>query len=141
METDTKQAVSTKGRSFILYGFAIGFGILMATTAILTTKFALLIIPIIAYILAVILNVLSQKSICSKANVSQAFGLAVIQVVIVAIMYLASNYLSFMGKPIVALFPNSGISMQKQLTIGFYAFWSGLYAQIISGGFLQTCPK
>jgi hypothetical protein len=141
MDTDTKQAVSTKGRSFILYGFAIGFGILMATAAILTTKLALLIIPIIAYILAVILNVLSQKSICSKANVSQAFGLAVIQVVIVAIMYLASSYLSFMGKPISALFPNSGAIMQKQLTVGFYTFWAGLYAQIISGGFLQACPK
>jgi hypothetical protein len=141
METDTKHAISTKGRSFILYGFAIGFGIIMATAAILISKFALLAIPIIAYSIAVILNVLSQKSICHKANVSQAFSLALIQAIVVFIMYLASNYVSFMGSPIAALFPNSGIMMQKQLTLGFYAFWAGLYAQIISGGFLQACPK
>jgi len=134
-----EQAVSLKGRSAILYGFAAGFGIIMATAAILISKLSFIILPILAYIIAVILNILSQKSICHKANVSQSFNLAIIQVAVIMVIFIAANYLSFMGTPIIALFPNSNPALQKQLIVGFYTFWAGLYAQIISGGFLQAC--
>ncbi len=140
---DTTREVSAKGRSAVLYGFAIGFGIIIATAAILISKLSLLFLPLIAYVIAVILNTLSQKSICfnGKANVSQSFNLAIIPVVIVFITYLATNYISFLSKPITALFPNSNVLTQQQLTTGFYMFWAGVYSQIISGGFLQVCPK
>jgi hypothetical protein len=140
---DTTREVSLKGRSSILYGFAIGFGIIMATAAILISKLSLLFLPLIAYVIAVILNALSQKSIClnGRTNISQSFNVALIPVIAVFFTYLAANYIQFLGKPITALFPNSNIETQKQLILGFYVFWAGVYSQIISGGFLQVCPK
>lgn len=137
--TPATKTVSQSGRSTLLYAFAIGLGIILATTGILTTRLEFIIIPIIAYIAATILNILSQNTICSKANTSQAFTLGLIAMGISALTYLLAANIGLLGKPITALFPNMDPLTQRRFIIGFYLFWAGVYSQIFSSGFVQAC--
>lgn len=132
-------AEPVKGRGYVLYGFAIGFGALLAVLAIVQVRFPLLAIPLIAYILAVLLNLLTQKTVCKKTNVSQAFVLSAISAVLALLIYLAATYIRAVGSPIRSLMPNSDALTQQRFIQGFYLFWAGLYGQIVSGGFMQTC--
>jgi hypothetical protein len=133
----SNQAVT--GRGYILYGFAICFGALLATAGILQINFSLLVIPILAYVLAIILNILTQKTVCKKANASQAFKLSAISAVIAFIVYVAAAYIHALGLPIRSLLPNSDPITQRKIIMGFYLFWAGVYGQIIAGGFIQGC--
>ena len=131
----------TSGRSSVLYAFAIGLGIIIGTTGILVTSFQIIIIPIIAYITATILNLLTQNTICTKSNKGQAFTLGSIAAVVSVITYLLAANVSLLGSPIRALFPNMDVFTQKRFIIGFYLFWAGLYSQILTSGFVQACPS
>jgi hypothetical protein len=132
-------AQPVKGRGYVLYGFAIGFGALLAVLGILQIRFSIVFIPLIAYVLAVLLNLLTQKTVCKKTNASQAFSLSAISAVIAFIVYLAATYINFLGSPIRSLIPNSDALTQRKFIQGFYLFWAGLYGQIVSGGFMQMC--
>ena len=133
----TEPAVS--GRGYILYGFAIGFGAILATLGIIQIGFPIISVPVIAYVMAVLLNLLTQKTVCKKTNASQAFSLSAISAVIAFIVYLAATYIPVIGSPIRSLMPNSDALMQRKFIQGFYLFWAGLYGQIVSGGFMQMC--
>lgn len=135
------KTVSQSGRSTLLYAFAIGLGIILATTGILTTSFQIILIPIISYIAATILNILSQNTICAKSNTSQAFTLGLIAMAISTITYLLAANVGLLAKPITALFPNMDPLTQRRFIIGFYLFWAGVYSQIVSSGFVQACPS
>jgi hypothetical protein len=128
-----------KGRGYLLYGFAAGFGAVLAALALIQIKMAALLIPLIAYIVCVIFNILTQKTICANANVSQAFKLSTISAGVVASVYFAANNIHFLGNPIRSLIPNSDAATQQRVIMAFYLFWAGLYSQILSGGFMQTC--
>lgn len=134
-------AVNTSGRGYILYGFAAGFGALIATLGILQLRLPLVLIPLIAYVLAAILNILTQKTICSNVNVGQAFKLSTLSAVLVVVIYMAANSVGFLGQPIRAMLPNADPATQKRFILGFYLFWAGLYSQILSGGFMQVCES
>lgn len=134
---EATQAVT--GRGYILYGFSICFGALLATAGILQIRFPLLFVPLIAYVLAVILNLLTQKTVCKKANASQAFTLSAISAVLAFFVYLAAAYVPILGSPIRSLLPNSDPTTQRKIIMGFYLFWAGVYGQIIAGGFMQSC--
>jgi hypothetical protein len=135
------RAVTESGRSSLLYAFAIGLGLILATTGILTSKLQLIVIPIIAYIAATTLNLIAQNSVCSKSNMSQAFSLGLVSMVISVLTYLLVANIGIFGKPITALLPNMDPFTQKRFIIGFYLFWAGVYSQIFSSGFVQACPS
>ncbi len=130
-----------KGRSSVLYAFAIGLGILIGTTGILVTRFQIILIPIIAYVAGTFLNILTQNSICKKSNTGQAFALGGISAGAALITYLLAANIGLLGSPIRALFPTMDVFTQKRFIIGFYLFWAGLYSQILSSGFVQACPS
>ena len=137
----TSQPVSESGRSTLLYAFAIGFGVILAATGILTTRFQFIIIPIIAYVGSTILNIISQTTICSKSNIGQAFTLGLIGLAISFITYLLAANVELLASPITALLPNMDPFNRQRFIIGFYLFWAGLYSQIVTSGFVQGCPS
>jgi hypothetical protein len=139
--TPSATTAGTSGRSSVLYAFAIGLGIIIGTTGILVTQFQIIIIPIIAYISATGLNLLTQNAICTKSNTGQAFTLGSIAAVVSVITYLLASNVGLLGSPIRALFPNMDVFTQKRFIIGFYLFWAGLYSQIFTSGFVQACPS
>lgn len=132
-------ASGSGGRGYILYGFAVGFGAITATLGILQLWMPLVIIPLIAYILASVLNILAQKTICSNVNVGQAFKLGTVSAASIVLVYLAANNIHILGQPIRTLLPNADPGTQRRFILAFYLFWAGLYSQILSGGFMQVC--
>ena len=137
----TTRAVSESGSSSLLYAFAIGLGLILATIGMLTSSLQLIIIPISAYVGATILNLIAQNSICSKSNMSQAFTLGLVSMAISTLTYLLAANIGLFARPITALFPNMDPFTQKRFIIGFYLFWAGVYSQIFSSGFVQACPS
>jgi uncharacterized membrane protein len=137
----TTRAVSESGRSFLLYAFAIGLGLILATIGMLTSSLQLIIIPISAYVAGTILNLIAQNGVCSKSNMSQAFSLGLISMAISTVTYFLVANIGLFARPITALFPNMDPFTQKRFIIGFYLFWAGVYSQIFSSGFVQACPS
>ena len=140
-DSSSTRAVSQSGRSTVLYAFAIGLGIILATTGILTSRFQLLIIPIISYIAATILNIVSQNSVCQKSNTGQAFTLGLVSMGISTFTYLLASNVGLLARPITAMLPNMDPFTQKRFIIGFYLFWAGVYSQIFTSGFVSACPS
>lgn len=136
-----QRPVSRKGRSVALYGFAVLLGVCLAVAGVLVSQYTFLIIPLLAYGLGFACNFLTQYSICTSVNISQNLTLASFALLGTIVTLLLHNTIGFLSSPMRSLLPTMPIESVTQFSLAFYLFWTGVYAQIAAGGFLQTCAS
>jgi hypothetical protein len=97
--------------------------------------------PLIALTLGYGSNCLIQQLSCGQVQwLVQLQRIAIIPVPIILmwfILYLAPG----LRWPIEGLMQSGSPELKKGLSSGFYAFWIGLYGQLIMNGAAQLCPK
>ena len=134
----TKKA-TMMSRTLMLYGFAISAGVILAGAAMfIGGDYSYVAIPIIAYMVNSLFNALTQASVCDGVKFGRSFKLGIYSGV-AAVVTLLLLRMSFFYSPIRALFPGSTPDLHKKVGDGFYFFWAGLYAQLLTGGLAQSC--
>ncbi len=136
-----QRPVSRKGRNAILYGLALALGISLAVSGFVVEQYKFVILPILAFGLAIGFNFLTQYSICTSVKLRQNITLANFALLGTFLALLLQRYVGALSSPIRALFPRQSDEFIDQFSVAFYLFWAGAYAQIAAGGFLQTCPS
>lgn len=126
-------------RTLMLYGLAISAGVILAAVAVFVgSDYSYIIIPIVAYLVNSLFNALTQASVCDTVKFGRSFKLGIYSGVAAALTLLLLQ-MSFFYSPIRAMFPGSTPDLHKKVGDGFYFFWAGLYAQLLTGGLAQSC--
>jgi hypothetical protein len=107
-----------------------------------------LIIPFIAFILGLGLNIAGQYIACNNSNIGIAFSSSW-PIIICMYSALLISLVSYIRAPVTSLFvqmPNVTVidaekatPAYKGLAVGFYVFWAVVFGQVFSSGMSQVC--
>lgn len=109
-------------------------------TNVPSIMFLLSILPAVSFGISMLLNTLIQYLSCAKLNAIQILLNSILSPLLVASTILLLWALPSIENPVYDILPISMSPLyQKAIGQGFYVFWAGLYAQVISAGFAQVC--
>jgi hypothetical protein len=99
-------------------------------------------IPLISYTWGLGLNALSQYITCKTVSGQQIAIASTIGPAFVLLFSVIAYFGSFLRAPVESVLPLSAdADMKYALGFSFYLLWAGMYAQTISSGMVQSCPK
>ena len=97
-------------------------------------------IPFITYIFGVLINIFLQNKVCNKIDIGQLALSNLINFMLPLIVLVIINYFSILKSPIESVLPYSYDYMFKtRLSTIFWLFWSILYSQVFTSGFITVC--
>jgi hypothetical protein len=154
METKTKTADTTVRASFaLIQGAVIGmayplfFFILPGYVQAFPGLFLGVVIPILSFLSALLLNWFLQYMYCKGVDVGAISMASAISPLMVYILGGLAYFLSFLRTPINQLFtelpqdsPQEAVFARELWGYAFYLFWAGVYGQTLGSGMIATCP-
>lgn len=97
-------------------------------------------IPFLTYILGVIINIFLQNKVCNKIDIAQIALSNLINFGLPLIVLTLTNIVTILKSPIESVLPFSfDYTLKTQLSTIFWLFWSILYSQIFTSGFITVC--
>ena len=98
-----------------------------------------IILIVVSYILAFSLNATVQLIVCKQIYPVSLAKNSLWLPVFVA-FFLGLSYIGFLSWAIEGCLPSEMDSFTKQgISHAFYIFWGGMYGQLLSSGFAQSC--
>jgi hypothetical protein len=100
------------------------------------------VLPVLAYVYTLGLNIALQSFSCGKVQGVGAIALASLATPIFVLIAAALTLLGFVRAPITAAVP-----LKMKLTYGgiaavaFYMFWAGMFGEAYVGNIAQNCPS
>ncbi len=136
----TKESLGVFERGLLLYGIAFAVAVLVGVAAyFIVGIYGFILIPIIAYLVNAGGNMLVSYVVCERTQFIEPLKVGWIAALMAFIILLAVKYIGPLGYPIRALMPTAMPSTQDTATDVFYVFWTAIYAQLITGGMMQSC--
>ncbi len=136
----TKESLGVFERGLLLYGIAFAVAVIVGVAAyFIVGTYGFLLIPIIAYLVNAGGNMLVSYVVCERTQFARPLAVGGIAVAVAAVTLILVNYVGFLGYPLRALMPAAAPDAQQAATKVFYIFWTTLYAQLITGGMVQSC--
>lgn len=127
-------------RGILLYGVAFAAAAIIGFAAYsVNVNYGYLLLPVIAYIVHSAANMLVSYVGCTRTQFVDALKMGSIGAALNIIVLLLVYYVGFLSYPLRVLMPASGPDAHYMATKVFYVAWGAVYAQLISGGILQSC--
>lgn len=127
------------------HGILLVFGIIFVYVLFGETRFPSIwmlmgIFTAASFVIGFFLNTLIQYLACSKINVVQVASASGIPAGITAAVIGLFGILPSIESVVYSVLPETLTPIyKKSISQGFYLFWSGMYGQLISSGFAQSC--
>lgn len=97
-------------------------------------------IPLLTYICGVVLNIFLQNKVCNKIDIGQIALSNLINFILPLSILVLVNFVSILKSPIESVLPFSlETPLKTQIATIFWLFWSILYSQIFTSGFITIC--
>lgn len=93
-----------------------------------------------SYVMALGWNAIVQKVSCNTISPRQ---IAMASILTPIAMFFGLILSTFLSSPVINVLPIDirTSPMSNYIAIGFYAFWAGMFGEVIGAGLSQNCPK
>ena len=146
-DTEKREGISISLRAGLAFVLAILMSILLMLSYNSNVNlyinpyiFLFLLIPTITYILGIIINVGIQSIACGKIDIVKIATSNLFNFAIPLTTLLLVSFIPFFKAIIDSAFPLTyDYNYKSQLSTTFYLFWSILYSQVFTSGFITIC--
>lgn len=130
---------------------SLGMGIIMVAivvvcnwvvnyTKISGTLLQWIVLPALAYCIALGLNTSVQLISCGSIRIKQ-LAVGALSVPAAVLGFLVLTLIPFVRLPISQILPLKFRSMGDYIALIFYMFWAGMFGEAMAGGLAQSCAK
>jgi hypothetical protein len=133
------------------FALSLAMGVIMVTLVMLCnwivkytnvsgTLLQWIVLPALAYCIALGLNAIVQSISCGSIRIKQ-LAVGAVSVPAAVLGFLLLTLIPFVRAPISQILPLKYSDMSDYVALIFYMFWAGMFGEAMAGGLAQSCSK